>query len=347
VQAAEQSLALYRELGDAWGTVFMLCTLCYCIPDTAAGYDRARPLYQEALSIARAQGNLMNAAHASNGLANCVLNQGALDEAEQLGRQALDLFQRIGDRLRMAWAYDLLGAVAMIKGQFAEARALMVEDAGLYEDLGYAGGMAKTAFLLGTSEMHMGQFDQARRCGERALELCPEVERAQIDAHLLLGSVALAEGAYDRAQMLLQGRDPTPYLHQNLRHDLDHLPAVLACALRGLGKFDQAREHLLEALRLVPDTRVFWPLLYSLAIYALLLIDEGETERAVELYALASRYSFVANSRWFEAVAGNHIAAVTATLPTDIVAAAQQRGRARDLDATVKGLLIELERDIR
>ena len=65
-------------------------------------------------------------------------------------------------------------------------------------------------------------------------------------------------------------------------------------------------------------------------------------EQAVELYALASRYPFVANSRWFEDVAGRHIAAVAATLPPDVVTAAQERGRARDLEATVAELLVEL-----
>ena len=63
----------------------------------------------------------------------------------------------------------------------------------------------------------------------------------------------------------------------------------------------------------------------------------------MELYALASRYSFVANSRWFEDVAGSHIAAVAATLPPEVVAAAQERGRARGLEATVAELLAELE----
>jgi len=74
----------------------------------------------------------------------------------------------------------------------------------------------------------------------------------------------------------------------------------------------------------------------------LLLADRGEVERAVELYALASRYRRVANSRWFEDIAGNHIAAAAATLPPKVVAAAQARGRARDLDATVTELLVEL-----
>jgi hypothetical protein len=73
------------------------------------------------------------------------------------------------------------------------------------------------------------------------------------------------------------------------------------------------------------------------------MADRGEKERAVELYGLASRYEFVANSRWFEDVAGRRIAAFAATLPPEVVAAAQKRGRARDLDATAKELLAELE----
>jgi hypothetical protein len=62
----------------------------------------------------------------------------------------------------------------------------------------------------------------------------------------------------------------------------------------------------------------------------------------VQFYALASRYPLVANSCLSEDVAGRHIAAVAATLPPDVVAAAQERGRARDLEATVEELLVEL-----
>ncbi|MCP5110135.1 MAG: hypothetical protein GY953_04800 [bacterium] len=62
------------------------------------------------------------------------------------------------------------------------------------------------------------------------------------------------------------------------------------------------------------------------------------------LYALASRYPFVANSRWFEAVAGRRIAAIAETLPPEIVAAVQERGRRRDIWETVAELLAELER---
>lgn len=50
----------------------------------------------------------------------------------------------------------------------------------------------------------------------------------------------------------------------------------------------------------------------------------------------------MAKSCWFEDVAGKHIAAVAATLPPEVVAAAQERGRARGLEVTVVELLAEL-----
>ena len=84
------------------------------------------------------------------------------------------------------------------------------------------------------------------------------------------------------------------------------------------------------------------PLLWTLPVTARLLACEGQIERAVELYGLASRYPFVANSRWFEDVAGHHLTAAAATLPSAAVTASRERGRARDLIATVEELLSEL-----
>jgi hypothetical protein len=75
---------------------------------------------------------------------------------------------------------------------------------------------------------------------------------------------------------------------------------------------------------------------------ALLLLDEGAPERAVELYALATRYPYVANSHWFEDIAGKEISAAAGALPPELSGAVQERGRARDLWATAEELLEEL-----
>ena len=71
------------------------------------------------------------------------------------------------------------------------------------------------------------------------------------------------------------------------------------------------------------------PLVHPLSGTALLLADAGDHKGAVELFAPASRYPDVANSRWFELVFGRHIEAVAATLPPEVAEVARERGRAR------------------
>jgi hypothetical protein len=117
--------------------------------------------------------------------------------------------------------------------------------------------------------------------------------------------------------------------------------AVLGFAALAPGDLRQAEAHLYEALHTAAEIGAFLPLIHALPAIALLWADRGEVERAVELYALASRYPFVANSCWFADVAGKHIAAVADTLPPEVVAAAQERGRARDLWETAEELLAE------
>jgi tetratricopeptide (TPR) repeat protein len=161
--------------------------------------------------------------------------------------------------------------------------------------------------------------------------------RARIPKRAAALQEALAEEAYAEAQVMLQ-ESAALYAEE----EMGWIPAVLAYAARRLGQLTQAREHLHNALRTATEIGAFVPLMYALPAIALLLADQGEKERAVELYALASRYPLVAHSRWFEDVARQHIGAIAATLPPDVVAAAQERGWARDLEATVAELLVEL-----
>jgi tetratricopeptide (TPR) repeat protein len=197
---------------------------------------------------------------------------------------------------------------------------------------------------LGHAEVHLGSYEQVRVRVQIALPIAQELDdQTGVGLYLfLLGSVALAEEAYAEAWQLLE-ESVAISREIKYREFLDQGLAVRGYAARGLGQLPQAQQYLCEVLQIVADNRAFIPSMLALPAVALLLVDRGEVERAVELYGLASRYEFVANSRWFEDVAGRHIAEVAATLPPEVVAAAQERGRARDLDATVAELLAELE----
>jgi hypothetical protein len=138
-------------------------------------------------------------------------------------------------------------------------------------------------------------------------------------------------------------RESIPYFEETgRREERGCALAALGIAARGLGDLPQARRHLYEAVRAAAAVEASVPLLYGLPAIALLLTDCGEVERAVELYALASRYPYVANSRWFEDVAGRHITSASNALPPQAVEAAKERGRARDLWETATELLEEL-----
>jgi hypothetical protein len=110
-------------------------------------------------------------------------------------------------------------------------------------------------------------------------------------------------------------------------------------AARGVGEMALARQCVVEALRAGVDLGAFMPVLYGLPAAALLLADRGEVERAVEVYACASCYGFVAHSRWFEEVAGHEIAAAAESLPAGRLEAARARGQALAWDAMAAGLL--------
>ena len=106
------------------------------------------------------------------------------------------------------------------------------------------------------------------------------------------------------------------------------------------GDKTQAVQVLREALQIVAETGSFLALGWVIPGVVVLLLEQGERERAVELYAMAcSRYPFVKESRWFEDVIGRQVAAAAAALPPDVVEAAQARGRERDPEETVAELL--------
>jgi len=338
-----QSLAFYQALGNRWGTanaLNALGSLAWSLGD----YDEAKQLCEESLVIRQSLGDQGGIADSFMALAWVAMSQGQLEEAERSMRERMAICREMGDRDSIASGLSSLGSTLNYLGRFAEAHSLNEENLAIYNDLGLRSGIAFSNASLCTAQIHLGKYEQACACGQIGLALFREIGvQWGIGTSLRnLGCVALAVEAYAEAQGVLQ-ESVVVERQIGKREFLCAALATLGYAARGLGQLIQAEQHLYEALRTTVELGAFLPLMYALPVICLLLTDQGEKEQAVELYALASRYPFVANSRWFENVAGQHIAAVAATLPPDVVAAAQERGRARDLWVTAAELLAELE----
>jgi tetratricopeptide (TPR) repeat protein len=219
----------------------------------------------------------------------------------------------------------------------------------LYRELGDRLALCSAHGLLGEAQAYLGRYDEARDHFQTGLALARETgERRDsadygyglIDPHGL-GLVELAQGRFAPAQEHLEAAISICRA-LDFQDYQEYYSALLACAALGLGDTAGAKGYLRMALRPVAGTPSFLPIVFALPAMALLLVERGDAARAVELYALASRHPLVANNVWFEDVAGKQIAAAAASLPPDVAAAAQDRGRDRDLHATARELLEEL-----
>jgi len=248
-----------------------------------------------------------------------------------------------GFRSQSAAALLNLGQVLEQVAKFSEAHAAMQQSLEFYTDLGHRHYITIARSLLGSVELHLGRYEETRDHAQTGLALAREHgPRSCVALNLLLlGCVELAQGVPATAHPLLE-ESAAVYRAARPKDDLALALACLAIAARRLWDTPGARQHLCHALEIAQESGAVPPLMWALPATALLLASEGENERAVELYALASRFPLVAKSRWFADVAGNILAEAAAALPAERVAVLQERGRARELEATAAELLAEL-----
>ena len=250
-----------------------------------------------------------------------------------------------GSRTQSALTLLDLGAVLENAAKFSEARSALQQSLALFSDLGHLHYVTQAHSFLGSIDMHSGRYQEAHDHAQTGLALAQvHGPRFCVSLNLLLlGCLDLAQGGYATAHQFLQDGVA---VHQEVgqKDDLSLARACLAFAECELEDTRGARQHLFRAFETAVESGAVPPLLWVLPAMALVLAREGEKERAVELYALASRYPLVAKSRWFADVAGNQLATVAASLSAERVAVAEKRGQARDLKATVAELLAELGR---
>ena len=340
----QQSLRLYQALGDDWATANVQDVLGWTFQHLGQP-DKAVQLLSQSLELRGTLDDKRGIANSLHGLSYLALSKGQLEEAEQMTRQSLALFREIGDRGLLARGLLNLGTILVRVGKFSEGQSLLGECLQVYEDLGLPNPIALSNTWQGYAKMHLGRYEQARTQLQKGLTLFRKIGNPTLTGLSLrfLALVLLTDAAYAEASSLFRESDVFPR-EQGYLTDLSYNQAMSAYAAYGLGNLPQAQQHLAEALRIAVEIRFVGVLFFALPAIALLLAEWGEPERAVELYTLPRHhFLMVANSRWFEEIVGQHITAAVATLPPQVVAAAQARGRARDLWETAEALLVELE----
>jgi tetratricopeptide (TPR) repeat protein len=269
--------------------------------------------------------------------------QGCLDEALQYAEERYAISQQIGGQEAIAQALFNLGTIHIAGGAFAKASARLEEASQVAQAVGNRHHWNSCNIWLSEAQVHQGRYRQAEITAQRALQTADEIGlRSHRGAALIrLATVHLIDHKHTEVMdCLTESLAIIRESRQSIK--LPWVLTPLGYTVRALGNNRRARQHLQEILQLVYQQENVLAALYALPLAALLLIDKGELERAVEIYALAERHPIVTNSRWFADVAGQQIANAAALLSPEMVTAAQARGRGQELRQTVQTLLHQL-----
>jgi predicted ATPase/class 3 adenylate cyclase len=158
VALTEASLALWRELGDSWGTARTLNNLGY-EAYLQGDLDRAVSLLDEGVTLARAAGDRLVLGYILDSRGVVAEAQGELERATDLYKEALALAQQIGTPLVEAFALSSLAGMAARQGQPVRAARMWGTASALRDAIGmrlpleeeerFAGPVSSTREVLG------------------------------------------------------------------------------------------------------------------------------------------------------------------------------------------------------
>ena len=193
MQRGEQSLALFRAVGDSAGRLAALNLLALAAQDTG-DYERALTLYREALDLSR-QTNDTRMTYV------LLVNQGLMYYEQQDYQHTKPLWleaNEIAEREGYSSTLDNLACLAMMQGDLAQARHWLEQEWKTAVDTGDQLLVALAVMDLGEATRRQGDLDRAQALLSDALE-----RHRQMSNHVRIGEalVYLAHAARNRGQI--------------------------------------------------------------------------------------------------------------------------------------------------
>ncbi len=205
VRDIEESLALFREVGDESGVARALMSLGNTHRRLGA-YDEAERLFQESLGIYRRLGDPANEGGALLNLADLHSARGDLDHARASLDQAVALARRMSNPVMLGYALGYVGSLAYQEGRLEDAERHLTESLEAFRSVG--GGEISQAWMIGgigSVTRERGELAVARERFAEALAIFRERDYRPGLAYVLLGFASLAtlEGDSEAAARLL------------------------------------------------------------------------------------------------------------------------------------------------
>lgn len=338
----EEALELYQSAGDRWGMALALERLSMRFMNQGQ-LEQAINVVSESLAIREQLEDRRGVARGHNVLGLVLLHAGEIERSQLHLRQSIELFRELDNEADLSNPLAVLGLNLLFAGKFTECIAAYDECWTIHRRLSLPREPFLADVTVTRARLELGQYDAVLTQGESSLALYRSRNDSWSIAFVLncLGRVDLVNGDAERAVTRLEESANILY-GMNERSLLPEVLFCLAIAHRDHGYRDQAVACLADGVRMILETGPLSPMRFELPAMALLLVDDGEVERAVELYAAAQQSNYIANSRWFKDVVGQRVEQAKPALPSRSATVAEEQGAKRDLWQTAKELLDEL-----
>lgn len=202
-QFIKQSLHLYQELGDDWGTAASFNALGVSARDRG-DYASAQEYFEKSLVCWRALRDPLAAARTLHNLANVVRVRGDYSAAQAALREATSIFEELGDRSGAAWSLNQQGDIAREQQDLPVARTLYQDALSAFREAGDRWGSARSLADLGYICCDQEDYVAAHAAFREALKIFVELGHRRGLARTLEGCacLAVARGGAARALKL-------------------------------------------------------------------------------------------------------------------------------------------------
>jgi len=171
----EESLALFREIGDTAGMAFPLASLggfaCLQQFDSARG----KPLLEESLTLYRQAGDKWGARHVLGYLGISAFAQGQFDQASAYFQENLVLARELGVPDGIGFALYFLGVIAFFQGDHDRALASLMEGLPVSRAVKLILPLQDSLFLLANIALHRDEFEQAKMFAQEVMGSIREI----------------------------------------------------------------------------------------------------------------------------------------------------------------------------
>jgi predicted ATPase/DNA-binding SARP family transcriptional activator len=337
-----EALAIYRTVGDRWLISSALAALAAVRLDLGET-EVALQLARECLVLRRELGAVYTIIQSLNDLGGYMLLTGEFEQGEALAQEAQALCIRNDDQLQLAYTLDYLGQFAAARSDYRQAIAYFDQSIALLVALDRRQETAQILYQCALAHLSLGDLTALQADVEEGLSLLSHNPRQE-----MVASLTFVEGCRQIAQQRHGEAWQTLHTAGQLFHELGQprgaaqTVAMLSYLAHQREQASLAQAYALMTLRAALALRIFLPVSLVLPTVALLLLELGEVEQAVEVYALAQRQPYVHRSPFFAELAGETMEQALALLPPAAIVAAKARGQACDLWQVAQTLATEL-----